>query len=252
MLYVNPSGDDNYNGFSPEYDPDTGDGPKASIQNAIDTVDDNGTVYVAGGTYFENLLVNKNLILIGEGRDNTIIDGQQAGSVIIFYGSNFVPETFTFILSGFTITNGKATAGGGMYIFDGVTVLINLLVTGNIVSGVNPPNGGGIYNNGGLVYADMDSVFINGNFHTSIIGNIPDELAGGDINYVDINQAALKNNRQNPSELLGLLLNLNRDDPDNTIVAANSVGMQQTGIPVNYLIMAVLMVIGGILLPKKE
>lgn len=81
IIYVSTTGDDTYNGLSAEYDPITGDGPKATIQKGIDAVDDNGTVYVAIGTYNENLLVNKNLILLGEDLDSTIIDGQQNGVV---------------------------------------------------------------------------------------------------------------------------------------------------------------------------
>jgi len=46
VIYVSSTGNDTYNGLSAEYDPITGDGPKATIQNGIDTADDNGTVYV--------------------------------------------------------------------------------------------------------------------------------------------------------------------------------------------------------------
>lgn len=34
--------------------------------------------------------------------------------------------------------------------------------------------------------------------------------------------------------------------------ASNTVGMQETGIPINYLVLAVLMVIGGLLVPKRR
>lgn len=141
VIYVSTTGNDTYNGLSPEYDPITGDGPKATIQNGIDTVDDNGTVYVASGTYKENLMLNKNLILLGEDLDNTIIDGQQTGSpVLSFYGANYV-EKFTFVLSGFIITNGKATNGAGLYLYNETTALLNLLVTNNIATGGNPSGG---------------------------------------------------------------------------------------------------------------
>ncbi len=258
IIYVSTTGNDTYNGLSPEYDSVTGDGPKATIQKGIDTVDDNGTVYVASGTYKENLLVNKNLILLGEDLDSTIIDGQQTGSpVLSFYGANYV-EKFTFVLSGFTITNGMATNGAGLYLYNGTTALLNLLVTNNIATGGNP-SGGGVYAYG-TVYADNDSVMIKGNYHTSISGLIPDEVFG-DIIYVDLNEELLQNQnllgsnlvRQGSPALLENLLNQSgNNEQENSVIAANTVALPSTGIPINYFVLAILMVIGGLFLPKKK
>ena len=52
-LYVNnATGNDDWDGTSATYQGGTV-GPKATIQNATDTVDPEGTVNVASGTYYE-------------------------------------------------------------------------------------------------------------------------------------------------------------------------------------------------------
>ena len=81
-LYVNNNtGNDSYDGESPTF---TGgiNGPKSTIQDAINTIDPNGTVHVANGTYIEHITINKNVNLIGESQKGTIIDGQKTGTTI--------------------------------------------------------------------------------------------------------------------------------------------------------------------------
>jgi len=52
------------------------------IQGGIDAVAENGTVYVFNGTYYENVIVNKTIDLIGEDRNGTIIDGGGSKDVV--------------------------------------------------------------------------------------------------------------------------------------------------------------------------
>ena len=58
-LYVGGSGPNNY----------------TSIQDAIDNASDGDTIYVYSGIYYENVVINKRINLIGEDRNGTIIDG---------------------------------------------------------------------------------------------------------------------------------------------------------------------------------
>ncbi|MDY9922616.1 hypothetical protein [Methanobacterium sp.] len=176
-IYVSTQGNDAWNGLAATYDPATGNGPKATIQNAIDTVTDNGTVSVAAGTYYENLYINKDIYLIGAGPDSTTIDGIQKNSVIRLFGSTMEPfNQFALTVNGFTLTNGNATWGGGIYNYGGILFLINTKITNNRAT-----NGGGLYNSG---TASADSA-------TIITGNIPDNVYGypiTPINSGDISQ----------------------------------------------------------------
>ncbi|MGA1867729.1 MAG: right-handed parallel beta-helix repeat-containing protein [bacterium] len=62
----------------------------AKIQDGIDTVASPGIVYVAAGTYYENVTINKSsLTLKGENKDTTIIDGSENdGAGLIVSSSN--------------------------------------------------------------------------------------------------------------------------------------------------------------------
>ncbi len=88
--------DDDYNSSTPGWQYDH----FSVIQDGIDAVVENGTVYVANGTYYENVEVNKTVDLIGEDRNRTIIDGGGSGGVA-FVSADSVTIT------GFTILNGS-------------------------------------------------------------------------------------------------------------------------------------------------
>jgi parallel beta-helix repeat protein len=75
--------------------------PYKSIQEGINAASPGDTIYVLSGTYYENLVININLILKGEGKDTTIIDGGKNGHVI------YAQATCT--ISGFTIRNAGGT-----------------------------------------------------------------------------------------------------------------------------------------------
>ncbi len=83
---------------------DNGPADYTNIQDAINAANVGDTVFVYNGTYFENLVVNKKINLIGEDRDTTIIDSSGSGDVV-YVGVDWVS------LSGFTIT-GSGTIFG--------------------------------------------------------------------------------------------------------------------------------------------
>ena len=76
----------------------------SSIQNAIDNASDGDTIFVYNGIYNENIIVNKTIDLIGENKENTIINGYineiYENFLIAFY---ILADQVN--LSSFTITN---------------------------------------------------------------------------------------------------------------------------------------------------
>jgi parallel beta-helix repeat protein len=69
-----------------------------TIQEAINNAVDGDTVFVKAGTYYEHVVVNKTISLVGEDVDTTIIDGNNTGHVI-----NVITDNVS--ISGFTVRN---------------------------------------------------------------------------------------------------------------------------------------------------
>jgi len=71
------------------------DFPYQHIYEAIDNSTDGDIVYVFSGTYFENLVVDKKLTIIGENKSNTIIDGCYKKYIINVTSDDIYLENFT-------------------------------------------------------------------------------------------------------------------------------------------------------------
>ena len=72
----------------------------STIQEAINAASAGDVIHVKAGTYFENVVVNKSLSLIGEDKETTVIDGGQAGTVIRVIASNVTVTGFKIQNSG--------------------------------------------------------------------------------------------------------------------------------------------------------
>jgi parallel beta-helix repeat protein len=78
------------------------DGPAdfRTIQEAINNASAGDTIFVHNGTYYENVIINKSITLIGENRDFTIINGNKTGHVVIIEAENVSVQGFTIMKSG--------------------------------------------------------------------------------------------------------------------------------------------------------
>ena len=114
----------------------------STIQAGLNSAVEGDSVLVAPGTYVENITwpATNGIKLIGSGESDCIIDGNQQASVIRFEEElNGIIDTTTMI-SGFTITNGSASSGGGISCSSSSPSLENVTITGNSAN-----YGGGIY-----------------------------------------------------------------------------------------------------------
>jgi parallel beta-helix repeat protein len=89
----------------------TTENPYQHIQDGIDAASDDDTVYVYSGLYYENVVVDKSIDLIGEGRDTTIVDGNETAFVIKI-------DADSVTLCNFTVQNGgiESSAVGGIMV----------------------------------------------------------------------------------------------------------------------------------------
>ena len=84
-----------------------------SIQEAIDANETLGghTIFVEEGTYFEHVIVDKSLILLGEDRETTIIDGNMTGNVVQITQDYVKIKGFTIQRSGRVSFNSGISIG---------------------------------------------------------------------------------------------------------------------------------------------
>ena len=82
------------------------------IQDAVNAASPGDIIQVKAGTYYENVVINKTVSLVGENRANTIIDGNKTDSTV------FVTDANNFTISGFTIQGAGAFFGmpAGIYL----------------------------------------------------------------------------------------------------------------------------------------
>jgi parallel beta-helix repeat protein len=74
--------------------------PYQYIKDAIENSIDGDTIFVYGGIYFENLIINKSLSIIGENKNSTVIDGFYKQYILSLYQDSTRISNFTFINSG--------------------------------------------------------------------------------------------------------------------------------------------------------
>jgi len=159
-----------------------------NIQDAINFAVYGDTIQVAEGTYVENITLKNGVALIGQDPNYTVIDGNDNGSVVT---SNDC-DTNT-LLQGFTITNGLAERGGGMYNYKAGFTIADCNFIDN-----SADFGGGIYNyisSPTITYCTFNGNSAKGGgiynyFHSrpdvtgcTFIRNTADDDGGGMVNY---------------------------------------------------------------------
>lgn len=157
-----------------------GDSP--TIQGAIDVADPGDTVLVAPGTYYENLNFGGKAITVEstQGPEATIIDGNQAGSVVTFVSG----EGPSSVLRGFTLQRGLAGFdGGGMNILSSSPTVVGNIITDNRAC-----------TGGAGISARFSSARIEGNLITNNSGSFCSGISGGGISVVGAGQVQIIDN----------------------------------------------------------
>jgi len=233
---IDENNQDNYplmNPWAPSVEPRTwtvdDDAPAdfSLIQEAINAASPGDAIYVKEGIYYENVIVNKAVSLIGENKLTTTIDGNITGTVVAVTADNVA-------ISGFTIRN-----GGDIYV--GISLSSN---GNNITNNIMSNNWCGIslehysaYN----VIAD-NSIMNNLNgiagelwSDTTIINNVlKDNLLGINTNYCDRNTIAFNNITNHWSQGIMIQFSSYNTIVGNYITDNNLGGFQEGGIYIGY------------------
>jgi len=157
--------------------------PSESIQAAINNATTGSTILVRAGTYQESLVVNKTISLIGDGRDQTIIDGQNNQFIINITANNVIIEGFTIRSylnpdSGISIFSSKGDAishntvensqQGIVLTYSSNNVISDNIITANTQGGIN-------------VYFTSNNNSFSGNLISGNNGGFGIYISGGNI-----------------------------------------------------------------------
>ena len=106
----------------------SGPGNYTKIQDAINNASDRDTVYVYNDSspYYENVVVDKSIYLIGEDRNSTVIDGNQLGDVV-----HISADRINF--RRFTIKNGS---DDGIVVYNSSSIIKNNIIKENMRVGI--------------------------------------------------------------------------------------------------------------------
>ena len=118
--------------------------PYLTINQAIAETVPTDVVSVAAGTYTEIIVIPLGVQVLGEDPATTIIDGGGNGPVVSITGPP-IPTALTTSLIGFTIRNGSAPLGAGVFLQQGQPVVSRCIIRDNAAA----PNGGDFGGYGG-------------------------------------------------------------------------------------------------------
>ena len=160
------------------------------------------------------ITLNKNILIIGNGETNTIIDGQANSR--IFY----IPAGATVAILGVTLQNGNgrgaiSSGNGGAVLNGGQTTFTNTTISGNIAN-----SGGGVLNSGLNAKATFANTTISGNTSNLSGGGVSDSF--GETTFTN---TTISGNTTNPSGS-GVSGFFSEATFTNTIVAKNGPGFR--------------------------
>jgi nitrous oxidase accessory protein len=145
----------------------TGPGNYSTIQAAINNATTGDTVLVYSGIYHESLVVDKALVVIGEDKNMTIIDGDENGYVVTLAAGHST-------ISGFTITHSKKKFPlAGIYVTSDYNTVSNCILTDNFY-GMQLGYGTG-YNlilNNTIFHNGRCGIYFNHSSNNRLIGNL--------------------------------------------------------------------------------
>ncbi|MDH5376143.1 MAG: right-handed parallel beta-helix repeat-containing protein [Candidatus Bathyarchaeota archaeon] len=169
----------------------------ATIQEAInaDSTLNGHTIEVDAGVYYENIVVNKSLSLMGESRFDTVIDGMGIGSVVSI-------EADGVNITGFAIRNGEFS---GVHISNSKGNNASYNVLTDNYNGIYLKNSSGNICEGNFVSSSEYGLHIIGSWSNFISGNNISANSNG-VHLVGSNNSVIFSNEISSNILNGIFL----------------------------------------------
>jgi parallel beta-helix repeat protein len=143
----------------------SGIGSFTTIQDGIDTANSGDTIFVFNGTYFENVVIDKKIILIGENKSNTIIDGRVAGNAIKVNADRVTIKNLTIQHSGLVYPN------SGINLSSNYNIIENNIITDNFYGMTLYFSLGNIIRGNTIQNDDHCGIYISNSRDNSILNN---------------------------------------------------------------------------------
>lgn len=225
------SDDDHFTKAEIIYVDDSGGANYTKIQDAINASKDGDTIYVYNGTYYENVVVNKSINLMGEDKNITIIDGGGVGDVISI--------AYDWVnISGFTVKN----SGGAVWpdYYAGIRILsCNNSIAYNTISNnyfglrLESSNFSGI-NNNTIFNNSGNGIDLDSSSNNSIIDNIISLNTGAGIVLSFSSNNTIISNVIDSNDGAGIGLNFksNRNIMSKNDISDNFLGIGISGGPI--------------------
>lgn len=152
-----------------------------TIQSAIDNASVGDTVFVKAGTYYETLVLDKSLALIGEDKNTTIINANYAVATLIDVKASDVT------IAGFTVTNCSGYTAPVPQP-NGITLQssMNCNISNNIICGIRYGNGISLEPSLTSALVKPSNNIIAGNYITNC-GASGIHVSGGSVNLIQEN-----------------------------------------------------------------
>lgn len=175
-------------------DDDAGEGgdgsleqPFNTIQEALNASQSGDTIRVFEGMYYEQVVLNRSVALLGNGTDETILEAPTDGVVASIFADNCT-------ISALTITGGAKDYASGLFIESNNNTISNLVVSDNYY-GIRllKADGNRLINNT-CMDCEEDSIYLSRSNNNTLVNNTTDRLIWDDL---EIDSGILLSNSNN-------------------------------------------------------
>ena len=197
------------------------EGNYTSIQQAIDAASNNNIIFVANGVYYENIVIDKSIVLIGENKTFAIIDGRNAGNVIKINSEHVTVQQFTIQHSGMYFPN------AGINLSTTNTTIQENIIKNNFYGMTMYNARYNIIQNNTIFSNDHCGIYMSSSSFNFLLNNtVTNHTYNGFGIYDSSNNNVIKNNILIKNSYCGINLRISSDN----IVIGNNISNNNIGI----------------------